>query len=75
VQQVSDDNNFGNAQDTSGLIDTISNNEEFGFSSQNIHNVIDCLGNSFVTNMNMSDGGDNIVFDTGIGNYESIKRI
>ena len=53
MKQVSDDSNFGNAQDTSGLIDATPNSKEFGFCGQNIHSMMDRLGDSFVMSMNM----------------------
>lgn len=70
VKQVSDDNNFGNARDTSGLIDATPNRKEFSFSGQNIHSMMNCLSDSFVTNMNMSNGGGNV---TGVSNYKSMR--
>jgi len=75
MKQVSDDSNFGNARDTSGLIDATPNSKEFGFCGQNIHSMMDRLGDSFVMNMNMSDGGGNVVFDTDIGNHKSMRRM
>ena len=79
INSISDDddnnNNIRNFWDLDGLVYSIPNSKKFSFYRQNIHSVVDHLGDRFVLNMDINDRGGYIVFNTGIGNHENMRRI
>jgi len=75
MEQIYNDNNLSNVRYIGGLIDATSNGEEFSFSSCDVYSMMYGFDDKFVTDINVSNGGGNIVFDTSIHNDKSIGEI
>jgi len=69
MKWISDDDNFWDTWNIGGLIDTTPDNKKFSFCGQNIHSVMNHLDDRFITDVDMSDRGGYIVFNTGVSNH------
>jgi len=75
MEQICNDNNLSNVRYIGSLIDATSNGKEFSFSSHDVHSIMCSFDDGFVTDMNVSNGDGNVVFDTSIHNNKSIEGI
>ena len=75
MEQICNNNNLSNVRYIGSLIDATSNSKEFSFSSCDIYGMMCGFDDGFVTDMNVNNGGGNIVFDTSIHNDKSIGGI
>jgi len=65
---IHDNYDFPGTLKVGSLIYATSYSEQFSFSSCNINCVMDCFDDLFVINMDMRDGGGNLILYAGI-NY------
>jgi len=75
MEQICNDNDYSNIRYTDSLIDATSNGKEFSFCSHDVYSIVYSFDDRFVTDMNVSNGDNDIVFDTSISNDKSIGEI
>jgi len=71
VNEIGDDNYFGNVVLITGLVDSTSHSEKFCLRACNEYSVVDCFDEGGVGLMYMCNQCGNVVFDTGVGYNES----
>jgi len=69
---IYDNNDFRYVLEMGCLINAVSNSEEFSFSASNVDHMVKSFDDQPIVNMNMRYRQCNIVFDTGICDYECI---
>jgi len=69
INEICDNYNFPDILKIGSLIYATSYSKQFGFSSCNINCMIDHFNDLFVMNMNMRDGGGNLILYAGISYY------
>ena len=67
---ICNDNYFPNVLQISGLIYTTSYSEQFSFSRSDVDCLVDCFDDLFVIDVDMSNGGGNMILDAGIRHYK-----
>ena len=74
MNRVSDDNNFGNAINIWGLVDTISDSKKFCFSACDMNYMMNNLCDGSIMGVCMWYRCSNIVLDASIWGYNSSER-
>ena len=75
MEQICNNLNFSNIRYTASLIDATSNGKKFNFCGHDIYSVVYVFDDRFVIDINVSNRGGNIVFDTSVCNNESVRGI
>ena len=75
INRVSDDNDFQYSQKIGSLIDTTSDGEELSFSRCDVNYMMNYLDNGFVTDINISDGSNNIILDACIQDDKNMRVV
>ena len=74
MNRVSDNNNFGNAIDIWGLVDTTPDSKKFCFSTCDMNHVMNSLCNGSIVGVCMWYICSNVVLDASIWGYNSSER-
>ena len=67
---ICNDDYFPDVLQISGLIYATSYSKQFSFCRSDINHLVDYFDDLFVMDMDMSNGGDNMILDAGIRHHK-----